>query len=142
LGNIDNPEKIQRWTAKRKSTLVLTILKGKISAAEAARKHGLTIAEVERWRDQLLFGAKNALQSTPETKAEYVKRLERKVRQIALDMDIMNRRQSSQMFFFAVAVSRDGFILRFRGSENSSSFFSPTAIGGSGSSCASRTAFG
>lgn len=49
MGNIDNPEKIQRWTAKRKSTLVLTILKGKISAAEAARKHGLTIAEVERW---------------------------------------------------------------------------------------------
>jgi len=39
---------VQRWTAKRRATLVLSILKGETSTAEAARKHGLTAAEIER----------------------------------------------------------------------------------------------
>jgi len=42
------PDEVRRWTAKRKSVIVLSIVKGESSAAEAARKHGLTIAEIER----------------------------------------------------------------------------------------------
>jgi len=40
-------ENVQRWTAKRRTALVLQIVKGEASAQEAARKHGLTVAEVE-----------------------------------------------------------------------------------------------
>ena len=36
------PEPIQRWTAKRRVTLVMSILKGDTSITEAARAHGLT----------------------------------------------------------------------------------------------------
>ena len=43
----DNPESHQRWTAKRRATLILSILKGETSAQAAARKHGLTVAEIE-----------------------------------------------------------------------------------------------
>ena len=39
----------QRWTAKRKAALVIDILQGKTTAAEAARQHALTLAEVELW---------------------------------------------------------------------------------------------
>ena len=39
-------EDVQRWTAKRRSALVMQVLKGETSAQEAARKHGLTVAEV------------------------------------------------------------------------------------------------
>ena len=39
-------ENVQRWTAKRRSALILSIIKGETSAREAARKHGLTVAEV------------------------------------------------------------------------------------------------
>ena len=46
----ETPDSIQRWTAKRRVALVVTILKGETSVAEAARKHGLTVSEVEvRW---------------------------------------------------------------------------------------------
>lgn len=38
----------QRWTAKRKAALVIDILQGKTTAAEAARQHALTLAEVEQ----------------------------------------------------------------------------------------------
>ena len=56
-------EPIERWTAKRRVALVVSILKGETSIAEAARAHGLTVAEVEDWREKFLLGAENALRS-------------------------------------------------------------------------------
>ena len=46
-------EPIERWTAKRRVALVVSILKGETSVAEAARQHALTVAEVEDWREKL-----------------------------------------------------------------------------------------
>jgi transposase-like protein len=45
-------EEVQRWTAKRRAALVLSLLIGETTVAEAARRHGLTVAEVEQWREQ------------------------------------------------------------------------------------------
>ena len=59
----ESPEPIERWTAKRRVALVVSILKGETSVAEAARTHGLTVAEVDDWREKLLLGAENALRS-------------------------------------------------------------------------------
>ena len=41
------------------------MLRGETSAAEAARKHGLTMAQVEEWRELFLAGAENGLRSHP-----------------------------------------------------------------------------
>jgi hypothetical protein len=54
-------EEVQRWTAKRRAAPVISLLKGETTAAEAARRHGLKMAEVEEWRDRFLLGAENAL---------------------------------------------------------------------------------
>ena len=43
----DVSEPIERWTAKRRVALVVSILKGDTTAAEAAREHGLTVGEIE-----------------------------------------------------------------------------------------------
>jgi hypothetical protein len=63
--------------------LVLSIVKGETSVAEAARKHGLKVAEVEEWRDRVLVAAENALRSRPRDeealKAEEIRRLKQKV---------------------------------------------------------------
>ena len=40
------PDTFQRWTAKRRSAVILSMLKGETSGQEAARKHGLRVAEV------------------------------------------------------------------------------------------------
>ena len=61
-----NGENLQRWTTKRTSALVLSIVKGEASVAEAARIRGLTVAEVEDWKERLLLGAENALRSRPK----------------------------------------------------------------------------
>ena len=87
------PEQVQRWTAKRRTALVLSLLKGETSVAEAARQHGLTVAEVEGWRDKFLLGAENALRSRPRNeealREEEMKRLKQKVGELVLDNDIL-----------------------------------------------------
>jgi transposase-like protein len=84
---------IERWTAKRRATLVFSILKGETSVAEAARRHGLTVAEVEDWRDRFLLGAENALRSRPKDdealKDEQIKKLKQKIGDLVLETDVL-----------------------------------------------------
>jgi transposase-like protein len=86
-------ESFQRWTAKRRTALVLSILRGETTIAEAARKHDLTVGEIEQWQDRFLLGAENALRTKPrdeETlREEEVKRLKQKVGELVMDMDIL-----------------------------------------------------
>jgi transposase-like protein len=51
MTNDELAETPQRWTVRRRAALVLSLLRGETSAAEAARKHGLTVAQVEAWRE-------------------------------------------------------------------------------------------
>ena len=62
----DQKDDIQRWTTKRKAALVLSILKGETSTQEAARKHGITVAELEDWKERYLLAAENALRARPK----------------------------------------------------------------------------
>ena len=79
----------QRWTAKRRVALVVSILKGETSAQAAARKHGLTVAEIEEWRERFLLGAENALRARPKDedalKDEHIKKLKQKIGELVLD---------------------------------------------------------
>lgn len=89
----DPIEPIERWTAKRRVALVISIVKGETSLAEAARTHGLTIAEVEDWREKFLSGAENALRTRPKdedaVKDEQIKKLKQKIGDLVLDNDIL-----------------------------------------------------
>jgi transposase-like protein len=40
---------IKRWTAKRKTALVLDIIQGKTTVSEASRSFDLNPSEVEQW---------------------------------------------------------------------------------------------
>ena len=86
-------EQLKRWTAKRRAALVMEILRGDTSVAEAARKHGVTVAEVEDWRERFLAGAENALRSRPADedgqKDREIKRLKQKVGELVMDLDIV-----------------------------------------------------
>ena len=61
----NSDDTLKRWTAKRRTALVLEILRGDTTVAEAARKYGLIVGEIEEWRDRFLAGAENALRSRP-----------------------------------------------------------------------------
>ncbi|HJS83302.1 MAG TPA: transposase [Nitrososphaera sp.] len=89
----DTTEPIERWTAKRRVALVVSIWKGETSVAEAARTHGLTVAEVEDWREKFLGGAENARRTRPKdedaVKDEQSKKLKQKIGDLVLDNDIV-----------------------------------------------------
>ena len=89
----DAIDPIERWTAKRRVALVVSIVKGETSVAEAARTHGLTVAEIEDWREKFLLGAENALRSRPRdeeaVKDEQIKKLKQKIGDLVLDNDIL-----------------------------------------------------
>jgi transposase-like protein len=86
-------EEVQRWTAKRRAALVISALRGETTTAEAARRHGLKVAEVEEWRARFLLGAENALRARPKEedalREEEVNRLKRKVGELTMDLDIL-----------------------------------------------------
>ena len=75
-------EPIERWTAKRRVALVVSLLKGET-----------TVAELEDWREKFLLGAENALRSRPRDeeaiKDEQIKKLKQKVGELVLDLDII-----------------------------------------------------
>ena len=87
----DVPDEVQRWTAKRKAAVVMSHVKVETSAAEAVREHGLTIAEIERWKEQFFAAGENALRARPKdeeaAKDEQIERLQRKVGELVLDID-------------------------------------------------------
>src|SRR5262244_3819928 len=98
----ESPESPQRWTAKRRASLILSILKGETSAQAAARKHGLTVAEVEEWRDRFLLGAENALWARPKDedalKDEQIKKLKQKVGELVLDLHVLEEASKDRPF--------------------------------------------
>ena len=69
-------EPIKRWTARRKSALILEIIQGKTTVAEASRQYDLTPSEIQDWIDQGKAGMDNALKAKPEdVREQYEKQL-------------------------------------------------------------------
>ncbi|MBN8486868.1 DUF1153 domain-containing protein [Ideonella sp. 4Y11] len=67
-------EEIKRWTAKRKTALVLEIIQGKTSVAEASRTYDLPPSEIEGWMEDGRRGMENALKANPQDVREQYER--------------------------------------------------------------------
>jgi len=46
-----------------KTRIVLAVLRGEVSIAEAARREGTSTVSISKWRDQFLAGGKEALEA-------------------------------------------------------------------------------
>ncbi|HDD53573.1 MAG TPA: hypothetical protein ENF32_05865 [Thermosulfidibacter takaii] len=81
-------EKLRGGRPTEKLLWFLSILRGETSIQEAARKHGLTVAEVEDWKERFLLAAENALISRPKDeealREEQIKRLKQKIEELGL----------------------------------------------------------
>ena len=72
--SIQMEEDIKRWTAKRKTALVLDIVQGKTTVAEASRAYDLAPSEIEEWVEDGKKGMENALRTKPLEVKEQVER--------------------------------------------------------------------
>ena len=95
-------ESVERWTAKRRVALIVSITKGETSIQEAARKHGLTVGEIEEWKDRFFVAAENALRSRPKdeeaVKDEQIKKLKQKIGDLVIDNDILKEATKGRPF--------------------------------------------
>ena len=74
--SIQMEDDIKRWTAKRKTALVLDIVQGKTTVAEASRAYDLAPSEIEEWVEDGKKGMENALRTKPlEVKEQYERQL-------------------------------------------------------------------
>jgi len=94
-GAVAPEDDYKRWTAKRKSAVVLDLIKGLTTPAEVSRKHGLTVAEVEGWLEAGLRGMEDRLRSNPrdregEWEAER-KELFAKIGELTLEKEILKK---------------------------------------------------
>jgi transposase-like protein len=87
------PQEIKRWTAKRRTALVLQLLRGETTVAEAARQHDLKPSEIEHWKETFLAAGENGLKSRPreelERKDVEIQKLKQKVGELVMDIDIL-----------------------------------------------------
>lgn len=76
-------EEIKRWTANRKSALVLDIIQGKTTVAGASRANDRAPSEVENGVDDAQRGMENALRAKPKDVREQYERHLSKTRGMA-----------------------------------------------------------
>ncbi|WP_241560791.1 DUF1153 domain-containing protein [Paenirhodobacter populi] len=69
-------DSIKRWTAKRKTALVIEIIQGKTTEAEASRSFDLSPSEIEGWIDDAKRGMESSLRANPlDIRGQYEKQL-------------------------------------------------------------------
>ena len=74
--SITMDEEIKRWTAKRKTALVMEIIQGNTSVSEASRAFDLPPSEIEEWVNDAKQGMENALRAKPmDIREQYEKQL-------------------------------------------------------------------
>lgn len=64
--SMEMDEEIKRWTARRKSALVMEIIQGTTTVSEASRQYDLQPSEIEDCIDEAKRGMENALKARPE----------------------------------------------------------------------------
>ena len=69
-------DSIKRWTAKRKTALVIEIIQGKTTVSEASRSFDLTPSEIEGWVEGAKREMENSLRANPlDIREQYEKQL-------------------------------------------------------------------
>ncbi len=90
---MSNPEESNgiRWSAKRKTEVVLSLFKG-ADVTELCRKHGISRSRLYNWRDRFIDGGVEHLKcrlAGKDSRERQVSRLERKVGQLTLQLEIL-----------------------------------------------------
>jgi transposase-like protein len=87
-----------RWTAGRKTEIVLDILRGQIALTEFCRANDLTQGEVQGWIDNFISGGKQNLKvNAKEQKSEYekqIRQLREKVGELVVELEVRKNLQA------------------------------------------------
>jgi transposase len=81
-----------RWSAKRKTSVVLELLRG-ADLESTSRKHRVTLATLSDWRERFLAGGEATLKSRGiDTEDEEIKRLKSVVAGVCVDNELLREK--------------------------------------------------
>ncbi|HNY64185.1 MAG TPA: helix-turn-helix domain-containing protein [Deltaproteobacteria bacterium] len=93
--NVVNHPSIERWSAKRKTELVLEIIKGHKTIVDAAREHDLKQSVIEGWINTFLEYGRNGLKSHPKNVAaehdQQFKVHKEEIGELVLQIDVLKK---------------------------------------------------
>jgi serine/threonine protein kinase len=92
------PAASPRWDGRRRAALVLSIFRGDVDLSEAAARHGISVAKLQRWQQCFLEGAEQALEhETPENRpfSEHFRDLHAKLGEQTLEIEALRKRVAS-----------------------------------------------
>jgi transposase-like protein len=82
---------IQRWSAKRKVELLLSLIKGEKKLVDVCREHDLKQSEVEAWMETFMKAGERGLKVNSEdesaSREKEVRDLRAKVGELVLELD-------------------------------------------------------
>ncbi len=91
-------EDFKRWTAKRKAQLVLDILQGRTTVAEASRTYDPALSEIEEWVEDGRKGMENVLRTKrldiKEHDGRQIRELQEVYGEAMLQMRVLKKYQS------------------------------------------------
>jgi putative transposase len=80
------------WTPERRGDVVLRVLRGEESIEEVADDVGIAASEVERWTGRFVEAGREALGREATPAYQRIRELERKLGEMALEMDRLRKR--------------------------------------------------
>jgi transposase len=81
-----------RWSAKRKTSVVLELLRG-ADLESTSRKHRVTMATLSEWRERFLAGGEAVLKSREnDAEDEEIKRLKSVVAGVCVDNELLREK--------------------------------------------------
>jgi len=90
-----NHPTIQRWTANRKTEVVLEIIKGQKTLVDAARSYDLKQSEIQGWLDTFLESGRRGLKTNPKSvEASHesdLKAHREKIGELVLQIDVLKK---------------------------------------------------
>jgi transposase-like protein len=91
-------QQFQRWTAKRKSELLLELIRGTKSLVDVCREHDLKQSEVDLWMETFLRSGEKGLKSNSSdeqaAKESEIKELRAKVGELYLELEFRKKLQA------------------------------------------------
>lgn len=62
---------VQKWNEAQKKLVILELLRGKKSVVELAKEHGMSDAQIYKWRDQALLAIDACFQNKESSKNDF-----------------------------------------------------------------------
>jgi transposase-like protein len=91
----DSHPEIERWTARRKTDLVLEIIKGQKTIVDAEREYDLKQSEIQKWIETFMEYGRQGLRANPKNvESLYVEELRahpEKIGQLVLQIDVLEK---------------------------------------------------